>query len=368
MRASFCRLSRPLSLLAVIVAVLLVVPLGSARASQYVLVPNDDGNTATNGRLNRYDAITGAFIDEFIFTPTGLPNGTAIGPDGNLYVATMNGTGGIFPNPGAGSVQKYDLNTGAFLGTFVQPGAGGLGAPGQMVFGPDGNLYVANNVGNVLRYNGLTGAFMDVVATGLIVPQDIVFGPDGNLYVSDGADIQPRVSRFYGTTGQSLGSFVAPFSGGLDGAEGLVFGPDGNLYVASAFTNNVLRYNGQTGAFIDVFATAPLTYVVPMDLLFGPRNDLYVDFRTTSVMVPGGAAGVVSAYDGRTGQYLDDLVAPGAVGGLGAPRGGILFYSAPSFRAPEPGTMALLALGLFAILINWLSKSRRQVPGGPLPR
>jgi DNA-binding beta-propeller fold protein YncE len=31
------------------------------------------------------------------------------------------------------------------------------------------------------------------------------------------------------------------------------FGPDGNLYVADFTTHSVLRFNGQTGAFIDTF-------------------------------------------------------------------------------------------------------------------
>jgi hypothetical protein len=44
--------------------------------------------------------------------------------------------------------------------------------------------------------------------------------------------------------------------GGLDQPEGLVFGPSGNLFVSSGGTDNVLRYNGTTGAFIDVFASA----------------------------------------------------------------------------------------------------------------
>jgi hypothetical protein len=35
----------------------------------------------------------------------------------------------------------------------------------------------------------------------------------------------------------------------------LAFGPDGNLYVVSELTDEVKRYNGTTGAFIDTFVT-----------------------------------------------------------------------------------------------------------------
>ena len=44
-------------------------------------------------------------------------------------------------------------------------------------------------------------------------------------------------------------------SGGLRGVEGLVFGADGNVYVTSRITNQVLSYDGSTGAFLGVFAT-----------------------------------------------------------------------------------------------------------------
>ena len=54
------------------------------------------------------------------------------------------------------------------------------------------------------------------------------------------------------------GDFIDVFASGsgLDAPNGLVFGPDGNLYVSSANTDQVLRYNGNTGAFIDVFVSA----------------------------------------------------------------------------------------------------------------
>ena len=69
------------------------------------------------------------------------------------------------------TVLRYDGATGGFIDVFVLPGSGGLIVPVDLVFGPDGNLYVAsaenNGNGSVLRYDGHTGAFLDAfVPTG----------------------------------------------------------------------------------------------------------------------------------------------------------------------------------------------------------
>ncbi len=46
-----------------------------------------------------------------------------------------------------------------YLGDFVTPHSGGLNGPGDLVFGPDGHLYVGNSrTDSVLRYDGRTGA------------------------------------------------------------------------------------------------------------------------------------------------------------------------------------------------------------------
>ena len=155
----------------------------------------------SNSGLQRFNGLTGAFIDNFI--PSAISGVFTFGPDGNLYFS--NGTP---------SVLRYDGHTGALLGTFVSSGSGGLSSPQSLEFGPDGNLYVPDfNTSQVLRYNGSTGAF--------------------------------------------LGVFVPAGSGGIGHPTDAIFGPDHNLYVLSRTNASVLRYDGMTGAFLGNFATDP---------------------------------------------------------------------------------------------------------------
>src|SRR2546425_10113064 len=189
---------------------------------------------------------------------------------------------------GPGSVQRYDGTTGAALGTVAAGGA--LSGPTGLVFGPDGNLYVTSiDNGKVLRYNGTTGGFLNTFVATLphgvdptfgfaLGPLGLAFGPDGNLYVSN--DFTNDVRGYNGTTGASLGIFA---SAGLDAPTGLIFGPDGNLYVSSFNTNVVQRYNGRTGASMGIFA-ASNELRGPEQLAFDPDGSIYVNsFNSNSV-------------------------------------------------------------------------------------
>ncbi len=232
-----------------------------------------DGNLYVSGwnsdDVLRYDPTTGAFIDEFVTAGSGgldKSAGLAFGPDGNLYVAS-NKTSEVlrFQGPGGAS-------PGAFIDVFadVSPIAAGVEEPEGLIFGPDGDLYVSDfKLSAVYKFDGITGApvltaghplgeFVAPGSGGLNAGEDLVFGPDGNLYVAN--DNGDNVLRYNGTTGTFIDEFVVAGDGGLQFTQGLSFGPDGNFYVGSWGSDSVLRYQGldgaTPGAFIDAYVSA----------------------------------------------------------------------------------------------------------------
>jgi outer membrane protein assembly factor BamB len=192
--------------------------------------------------------------------------GMAFGPDGNLYVADQSN----------GSVLRFNPSTGALIGTFVAPVSGSV--PFAITFGPDGNLYLADNMGYIRRYNGSSGAPTGTFTCappsgGTCYPFGLTFGPDGNLYVSD---LSSRgVLKLNGTTLAYMGVFVpAMGSPASTFPWGLHFGPNGNLYVAFSEppgnVYDILEFNGSSGAFIAAFLA---TGLVNADFAFAPAPD-----------------------------------------------------------------------------------------------
>ena len=144
---------------------------------------------------------------------------------------------------------------------------------------PSGGYLIVGSFNNnaVLRYDEKTGAFVDQFdpknLANLNHPATGVFGPDGNLYVSSGAFLHnnQKVLNYNGTTG----AFQTVFpSQNITSPRGVLFGPDGNLYVNSQGTNAVLRFNGATGKFMDLFATSDQIDQDSTGLIFGPDGNL----------------------------------------------------------------------------------------------
>lgn len=98
-----------------------------------------------------------------------------------------------------------------------------------------------------------------------------------------------QVLRYDLASGAFLGVFAD--GGGLDNPVGLTFGPDGDLFVASGETDQVLRYDGTSGAFLGVFAQSTLLDG-PRQVNFGPDGDLYV---------ASGVTNRILRFEGRSG-------------------------------------------------------------------
>ncbi len=142
---------------------------------------------------------------------------------------------------------------------------------------------------------------------------DLAYGPSRNgdaiadLYVI--GRVSDNIVVYDGLTGAFVEQFATPATG-LDGAAWLMFGPNGDLYVstvtASGKRDAVLRID-QAKAVSTFIADSSLTGAKGMT--FGPDGNFYLaDVNTDRV----------ARYNGVTGAFIDNFVSPG-IGGLDSP-------------------------------------------------
>ena len=156
------------------------------------------------------------------------------------------------------------------------------------------------------------GPFIASGSGGLSEPDAISFGPDGQLYVSSGRSTdESAVLRYDADTGVFVDRFAR--GGGLTRPYGHAWGPDGLLYVSSFSSDQILRYDARTGAFVDEFAHGtgePGSANGPNGLAFGPDGALYV---TTEGSVRGEFPGLPSEvlrFDLETGEVETFIAQP----------------------------------------------------------
>jgi streptogramin lyase len=302
----------------------LAILLTPAVASADLLV-----SSYNQSRVLGYDESTGA-LHSWSTLFGGSLTGLVVTDDGGVYASSLGNSWIIRYSAGQSAGTLFSV-------TFIN----GVLSPVGIVIGPSGDFYIAGaGSHNVGRFDRTTGAFVEMTVPsesgGLRFPTFLTFGPDGDLFVSNSTN---QVLRYDGSTGAFKGVFAQ--GGGLATPEGLRFGPGGDLYVASLWSANVLRYDGTTGAFEGIFAQGGLDR--PRDLVFGPNGDLFVSSSGNNR---------VMRYDGTTGAFKGIFAESDGPNGLAF---GPALSSLPDppepDRVPEPSSIALALTASLAIAL-----------------
>jgi hypothetical protein len=231
------------------------------------------------------------------------------GPDGQLYTVAREW-------PGQPGIYRIDDTTGAVIDQFISP-QDGLADPRDFRWGPDGLVYVLNNGAGFgggpdyfTRHDPVTGDLVDVFIeddpltpelenAGLDAGRNFVFGPDGNIYVGDMS--QTGIMRFDGTTGAFIDLFATTGGPQFGGNAQLAF-RDGVLYVLRLGSGDLLRFDAETGAYIDLFIDFTDDEFPPnaVDVAWGPDGMIYALLLSTQQSL--------HRHDAVTGAFVDVLL------------------------------------------------------------
>jgi RHS repeat-associated protein len=245
------------------------------------------------------------------------PQHLAIGPDGSLYISDSTGysrirrvapDGTITTVAGSRAINatdRSDIGDGGPATQALLNGARGIAV------GPDGSLYIAEQIGcriRRVRPDGIMTTFAGIGPTpfdpnrgdggpasqaALQNPSDIALGPDGSLYINEFYGHRVRrigtdgiITRFAGTGAEGYSGDGGPATEAkLAFPRALTVGADGSLYVADGINCRIRRV-GLDGIIVTIAGTGNCGYSgdggpaaatqigVPSGLAFSPDGSL----------------------------------------------------------------------------------------------
>ncbi len=140
-----------------------------------------------------------------------------------------------------------------------------------------------------------------LILSWLLTPSTL---PASDLLVT--AQGSQNVLRYNGETGAFIEEFNAPGTGGLDRPDGITFGANGNLFVLDAILAQTLEFNGGDGNFIGTFGPAG---VGGDCLVLGPDGNFYAcdfgDNHVFQIAPDGSSVEFINGIDGPEGLDFD---------------------------------------------------------------
>ena len=255
-------------------------------------------------------SVIGLVAGVYIFKLTVTDNMGAMGTD-NMQVTVNSATSmGIYDlfvaSQNTNSVKRYNGITGAYMGNFVAPGSGGLNAPQEVAWGPDGHMYVTGFfTPYLMKYDSANGNYLGQFSSGYALdnPGKMTFGPDGKLYVSQWGTTNNKVVRFNGTTGAFIDEFSS-IAFGPSNAMAHAWDAQGRLYVVGFASRDVKRFD-VNGNFMDVFiptGTGAAQLKGPVELMLDNNNNLFiVDWQASNI----------KKYNATTGVFISVFISGG---------------------------------------------------------
>ncbi len=231
----------------------------------------------TSSELRRYDRAARQRFDRFIGgdpsqslfgLPSGFPVALSLLPDGTVLLADSS----------SGTLWKRDAIDGSVVGGGVFGGPAFFAQhPRGSALDAAGRLWTLERDGRLSEVDAASGALLRRFTLRVVTPPvsfdptAMVVGPDGHsLFIADAR--QNRVLRVDPNQSDTASVFVASAGGGLASPSGLAFGADGHLLVSSSGSDQILRFDGQTGGPLGVFSVAaPGVLQQPRALLVVPK-------------------------------------------------------------------------------------------------
>lgn len=194
------------------------------------LTVGSDGNlwvASFNGSVIDVYTTAGAFIHSYAAntSPSSLQlEGITSGPDGNLWFATFSG-GNVVKMTTVGVTTTFNLSA-----TITNTMRG-------ITSGSDGNLWIAGEGNNLIARVSTSGALTTfVLPTANSGPSGITQSTDGNFWFTENAG--NRIGTI--TPAGVITEFTIPTAGAA--ATGISAGPDGNIWFTESGSNKIGRF------------------------------------------------------------------------------------------------------------------------------